>query len=89
MLGIIFAMKYLGLPLGDAYNAKSIWDEVIEKIERTLAGWKWIYLSNGGKITLIKSALSKLPTYFLSLYYVAGQSSHGYLNNPNDNILIP
>ena len=35
--------------------------------ERTLAGWKRLYLSKGGKVTLIKSSLSSLPTYFLSL----------------------
>jgi hypothetical protein len=30
-------LKYLGLPLGASYNAKSIWNEVVEKIERQLA----------------------------------------------------
>jgi len=33
-----------------------------------LASWKRLYLSKGGKITLIKSTLSSLPTYFLSLF---------------------
>jgi len=27
-----------------------------------------MYLSKGGKVTLIKSTLSNLPTYFLSLF---------------------
>ena len=27
-----------------------------------------MYLSNGGKVTLIKSTLSNLPTYFLSIF---------------------
>ena len=36
-------------------------------MERRLAGWKMMYLSKGGKITLIKSTLSSLPTFFLSL----------------------
>jgi hypothetical protein len=30
-------VKYLGLLLGTSYNAKHIWDGVIEKIERRLA----------------------------------------------------
>jgi exonuclease III len=63
-------MKYLGLPLGAAYKAASIWNEVIEKMERRLAGWKKLYLSKGGRVTLIKSTLSNLPTYYLSLFPV-------------------
>jgi hypothetical protein len=34
---------------------------------RTLASWKRSYLSKGGWIALIKSTLSNLPTYLLSL----------------------
>jgi hypothetical protein len=58
-------MKYLGLPLGASFKAKPIWNGIIEKVERCLAGWKRLYLSKGGRITLIKSTLSNLPTYFL------------------------
>jgi hypothetical protein len=61
-------MKYLGLPLGALFKAKSIWDDIIEKIEHRLAGWKMMYLSKGGRVTLIKSTLSNLPTYFMSLF---------------------
>jgi hypothetical protein len=32
-------MKYLGLPLGASFKAKSIWNGVIEKIEHWLVGW--------------------------------------------------
>lgn len=49
-------------------KAKAIWDEMLEKIEQRLVGWKRIYLSKGGWITLIKSTLSNLPTYYLSLF---------------------
>ena len=37
-------------------------------MERRLVGWKRLYLSKGGRVTLIKSTLSNLPTYFLSLF---------------------
>jgi hypothetical protein len=45
-----------------------MWDDVIEKLERSLAGWKKMHLSEVGRITLIKSTLSNLPTYFISLF---------------------
>ncbi|XP_041009378.1 uncharacterized protein LOC121253433 [Juglans microcarpa x Juglans regia] len=61
-------MAYLGLPLGAVSRALSIWDAVIEKIERRLAWWKRLYLSKGGRVNLIKSTLSNLPTYFLSVF---------------------
>jgi hypothetical protein len=61
-------MKYLGLPLGAHFKVQSICDPVVEKLERRLARWKRLYLSKGGRFTLIKSTLSNLPTYYLSLF---------------------
>ena len=37
-------------------------------MEKHLAGWKKLYLSKGGHLTLIKSTLSSLPSYYLSLF---------------------
>jgi len=61
-------LKYLGLPLWASYKAKSIWIVIVEKMERRLDSWKRMYLSKGGRVTLIKSTISNLPTYFLSLF---------------------
>jgi hypothetical protein len=61
-------LTYLGLPLGATHRDTSIWDAVIGKMEAKLAGWKWMYLSKGGRLTLIKSTLSNIPTYYLSLF---------------------
>ena len=61
-------IKYLGLPLGASFKAKSIWDDIIEKIRASFGWWKQLYLSKGGRIILIKSTLSNLPTYFMSLF---------------------
>ena len=60
-------LKYLGLPLGAKFKEVSIWNPILEKMERRLASWKRLYLSKGGRVTLIKSALSSLSTYFLSI----------------------
>ncbi|XP_062167013.1 uncharacterized protein LOC133873310 [Alnus glutinosa] len=61
-------LKYLGFLLRASYKAKSIWDVIVEKMERRLASWKRMYLSKGGRVTLIKSTLSNLPEYCLSLF---------------------
>jgi hypothetical protein len=63
-------LTYLGLPLGANHRDTSIWDTVIGKMEAKLAGWKRMYLSKGGRLTLIKSTLSNIPTYYLSLFQV-------------------
>jgi hypothetical protein len=63
-------MTYLGLPLGASFKSISIWSGVLEKVERWLASWQKIYSSNGGQVTLIKSTLSSIPTYYLSLFSI-------------------
>jgi len=60
----VSSIPILGLPLGYSFKPRSIWDGIIEKMERRLAGCKRLYLSKGGRITLIQSTLSNLPTYF-------------------------
>jgi hypothetical protein len=62
-------MTYLGLPLGASYKSVSIWNGVIEKMEMRLVGWKHMYLSKGGQLTLLKSTLSNLPTYLVIVSY--------------------
>jgi len=56
--------KYLGLPLGASYKSTHIWDGVIEKIEHRMASWQRLYLSKGGRVTLIKSTLANVPLIF-------------------------
>ncbi|RVW17454.1 Transposon TX1 uncharacterized 149 kDa protein [Vitis vinifera] len=58
---------YLGMPLGAPFKSVTVWDGVEELFRRRLAMWKRQYLSKGGRATLIRSTLSNLPIYLMSL----------------------
>ena len=37
-------MKYLDLPLSDKFKERTVWNSILERLERRLAGWKQLYL---------------------------------------------
>lgn len=47
-------MSYHGLPLGSSFKASIVWNVVLERIEKRLAGWKKHHLSKDGRLTLLK-----------------------------------
>jgi len=61
---------YLGMPLGGNPRSVSFWEPVVKKISKRLESLKGSYFSLGGRITLIKSCLSCIPTYYLSLFKI-------------------
>ncbi|RVW40194.1 Transposon TX1 uncharacterized 149 kDa protein [Vitis vinifera] len=58
---------YLGLPLGAPFKSVAMWDGVEERFRKRLTMWKRQYLSKGGRATLIRSTLSNLPIYYMSV----------------------
>jgi hypothetical protein len=44
------------------------WLSVAEKLMKRLEGWKGSALSFGGRLVLINSCLSSIPTYCMSMY---------------------
>ena len=48
----------------------SFWDPVVDRVSRRLDGWKKAHLSLRGRITLIQSCSSHIPTYFLSIFKI-------------------
>ena len=60
--------SYLGLPLEAKHKAVGVWDIVEVRFRNILASWKSQYISMGGRLTLIRSTLSCLPIYCLSLF---------------------
>lgn len=42
-------MKYLNMPLGAPFKSRTVWEGVLENIDRKLEGWKHSYLLKGGR----------------------------------------
>ena len=59
---------YLGLPLG--MHSNFAWDSVKERFRKKLATWKRKHISKEGRLTLIKSTLSNLSIYIMSLFQI-------------------
>lgn len=53
-------------------NPKAItfWDSLIDKILQILDGWKNLFLSLDGRITLKQTYLLHIPNYFLSIFKI-------------------
>ena len=64
------SMKYLEMLLRTSFKTTSIWNPILEKMEKKLTGWKRLYLSKSGRLTLLNNTLSSLPIYFLSLFTI-------------------
>ena len=58
---------YMEIPFSANHKLESVWDGVKERYRKRLALWKLQYISKGGRLTLIRSTLSNMPIYFLSL----------------------
>ena len=58
---------YLGLPLGAPHRSLAVWDGVEERMRKKLAIWKSQYISKGGRIMLIRSTLTSIPIYYMSM----------------------
>ncbi|GJR04155.1 putative RNA-directed DNA polymerase, eukaryota, reverse transcriptase zinc-binding domain protein [Tanacetum coccineum] len=63
-----FPCSYLGLPIGANMSKACNWKPIIEKFHKRLTSWKARNLSYGGRLTLLKSVLGALGTYFFSLF---------------------
>ncbi|RVW20154.1 hypothetical protein CK203_110425 [Vitis vinifera] len=56
--------SYLRLPMGASYKLVAIWDGVKERFCKMLSLWKRQHLSNGGRLTLLRSTLATSRAFF-------------------------
>lgn len=59
-------VTYLGMPLTIKQTDRSLFIPLIEKMEKILQGWKGKMISRGGRMQLVNSVLSSIPSYFMS-----------------------
>ena len=63
-----FPCKYLGLQLHVRSLQKILVQPLIERIGQRLPGWKGRWLNRAGRLTLVSSVLSAMPTYHLTVF---------------------
>ncbi|KAL6586447.1 hypothetical protein OROMI_001435 [Orobanche minor] len=62
-----FPFSYLGTKVGGRINGVAAWADVVERVTGRLRRWDPKSISLGGRVTLVKSVLSSIPRYILSL----------------------
>lgn len=55
--------KYLGIPLFHSRVNKNHFNQIIEKVQRTLSGWSSNTLMLAGRVTLAQSVTTTIPSY--------------------------
>jgi mannosylglycoprotein endo-beta-mannosidase len=63
-----FPCKYLGLPLHLRQLRRVDVQPLIDKLANRLPSWKGKFINRAGRLKLMNSVLSSLPTYFLTMF---------------------
>jgi hypothetical protein len=61
-----FPCTYLGLPLHYKKLPRALFDQVVQKVDNRLPGWKRKFLTYPGRELLVKFVLTAMPTYFFN-----------------------
>lgn len=64
----VLPVTYLSIHISGRRPRKQDWEGLISRIRKRLASWKVKHLSIGGRLTLVNSVLTALPTYWMSLF---------------------
>ncbi|XP_057842846.2 uncharacterized protein LOC131052243 [Cryptomeria japonica] len=63
-----FPLKYLGVQLDPGRHQNKMWEEVINKCQVKASSWKNKWLTQAGRIQMIKYVLSAIPIYQMSCF---------------------
>ena len=58
--------KYLGLPVGANRGRTTMWQPLLDLLNRKLNNWGNKFISLGGRIVLLNSVLNSIPIFYLS-----------------------
>lgn len=61
-------IHYLGAPLGGNPKKRAFWSPVLERLRIKLQSWDSRFLSLAGRLTLLKSVLSAIPVFTMSVF---------------------
>lgn len=61
-------LTYLGVPISGRRPKREDWKKLTSLVRTKLLSWKATYLSLGGRLTLLNSVLSSIPTYWMSVF---------------------
>lgn len=68
----LLPITYLGIPISGRWPRRQDWEGLILKVRRRLGSWKLRHISLGGRLTLVNSVLSVIPTYWMSIFRLLG-----------------
>lgn len=60
--------KYLGLPEHFGRKKKDMFASIVDKIKQKAKSWKNRFLSTAGKLTMLKSVLTSMPSHSMSCF---------------------
>ncbi|MFS7930377.1 putative reverse transcriptase zinc-binding domain-containing protein [Helianthus anomalus] len=63
-----FPFIHLRIPIGVNMKREKFWKPMLDKISAKLSKWKARHLSFAGRMTLAKSVLGRIPSYYLSIF---------------------
>ena len=69
-----FPLTYLGIAIGDKDLKGKASANMLSKLENRLSNWKGRLLSSGGRLVLVNSSLSSIPTYTMGFYNLSEET---------------